>query len=88
MDAGAPTAAKTLGSLFVARIDSLSERAERGHPVEGGRREINIKHGRSRYIVTYRVLDHEVIVTAVEHHLTRRAPPTAPNRRRGPAEEL
>ena len=78
LDAGATKAAEELGSLLITGIDSLTELAERGHPVEGGGREINVKHGRSRYVLTYRVIGECVILTAVEHHLTRRVRPEPP----------
>ena len=53
-------------------IASLDELPERGRPVAPDTRELDVKFGRGRYVVRYRVSESQVVVTRIFHGRERR----------------
>jgi plasmid stabilization system protein ParE len=67
-----PSAASRVGAVLEAAMGSLAELPDRGRPRGVRTRELNAAFGRSIYVIRYRVIDEQVIVTRVFHGRERR----------------
>ena len=67
-----PGAAIEVGEVLERAIASLNELPERGRPVASDTRELDVKFGRGRYVVRYRVSERQVVVTRIFHGRERR----------------
>ena len=62
-----PAAAVRVGDVLEAAIASLDELPERGRERASTARELNVKFGRSTYVIRYRVIGRRVVVTRILH---------------------
>ena len=62
-----PASAIRVGELLETAIASLDELPERGRASTSTGRELNVRFGRSTYIVRYRVIERSVVVTRILH---------------------
>jgi plasmid stabilization system protein ParE len=67
-----PSAALRVGAVLEAAMASLVELPERGRPRGSLTRELNAAFGRSIYVIRYRVIEEQVIITRVFHGRERR----------------
>ncbi len=67
-----PASASRVGEVLENAIASLDEMPERGRALTPTTRELNAKLGRSIYVIRYRVMRRQVVVTRIIHGRERR----------------
>ncbi len=67
-----PRAAHAAADAMLEAIESLGEFPERGLSLRANLRELSVAYGRDGYVLRYRVLPTEVLVTRIFHARERR----------------